>query len=160
MSSAFALVLVLSLISGSIRCGNMIDPLSSSRGEKENGVAKTTPKTPPAFFVPRRIREAAGPSVKSALSHTFTCDTRDDPFASTRGSFLKLKQVSSLYLSFGPPVGVAWHSQSTLMKGCWNLARNTRDWVVMRILSRRSRKAPSRAGLEVAMYVLCFEQAI
>lgn len=38
------------------------------------------------------IREAAGPSVKSALSHTFTCDTRDDPFASTRGSFLKLKQ--------------------------------------------------------------------
>ncbi|TKA50944.1 hypothetical protein B0A53_05725 [Rhodotorula sp. CCFEE 5036] len=38
------------------------------------------------------IREAAGPSVKSALSHTFTRDTRDDPFASTRGSFLKLKQ--------------------------------------------------------------------
>ncbi|GAA5984773.1 hypothetical protein JCM10908_003498 [Rhodotorula pacifica] len=38
------------------------------------------------------IREAAGPSVKSALSHTFTRDTRDDPFASTKGSFLKLKQ--------------------------------------------------------------------
>ncbi|BGP57764.1 hypothetical protein JCM8202v2_005411 [Rhodotorula sphaerocarpa] len=38
------------------------------------------------------IREAAGPSVKSALSHTFTRDTRDDPFTSTRGCFLKLKQ--------------------------------------------------------------------
>ncbi|GAA5870366.1 hypothetical protein JCM8547_006615 [Rhodosporidiobolus lusitaniae] len=38
------------------------------------------------------IRNAAGPSVKSSLSHTFTHDTRDDPFLSTRGAFLKLKQ--------------------------------------------------------------------
>lgn len=41
---------------------------------------------------PRSIRNAAGPSTKSSLSHTFTHDTRDDPFLSTRGAFLKLKQ--------------------------------------------------------------------
>ncbi|BGP43053.1 hypothetical protein JCM10449v2_007068 [Rhodotorula kratochvilovae] len=39
-----------------------------------------------------RIRNAAGPSVKSALSHTFVRDTRDDPFVSTTGAFVKLKQ--------------------------------------------------------------------
>ncbi|BGP51246.1 hypothetical protein JCM10450v2_007175 [Rhodotorula kratochvilovae] len=38
------------------------------------------------------IRNAAGPSVKSALSHTFVRDTRDDPFVSTTGAFVKLKQ--------------------------------------------------------------------
>ncbi|GAA5826820.1 hypothetical protein JCM11251_002906 [Rhodosporidiobolus azoricus] len=38
------------------------------------------------------IRNSAGPSTKSALSHTFTHDTRDDPFLSTRGAFLKLRQ--------------------------------------------------------------------
>ncbi|GAA6049158.1 hypothetical protein JCM3770_003283 [Rhodotorula araucariae] len=38
------------------------------------------------------IRNAAGPSVKSALSHTFVRDTRDDPFVSTSGAFIKLKQ--------------------------------------------------------------------
>ncbi|GAA6043499.1 hypothetical protein JCM8097_002242 [Rhodosporidiobolus ruineniae] len=38
------------------------------------------------------IRNSAGPSVKSAISHTFTHDTRDDPFLATRGAFVKLKQ--------------------------------------------------------------------
>ncbi|GAA5895455.1 hypothetical protein JCM6882_006257 [Rhodosporidiobolus microsporus] len=38
------------------------------------------------------IRNSAGPSTKSALSHTFTHDTRDDPFLSTRGAFVKLRQ--------------------------------------------------------------------
>ncbi|GAA5954097.1 hypothetical protein JCM3765_005289 [Sporobolomyces pararoseus] len=38
------------------------------------------------------VRDAAGASVKSALSHTFTRDTRDDPFIATRGFYLKLKQ--------------------------------------------------------------------
>ncbi|KPV72638.1 uncharacterized protein RHOBADRAFT_29811 [Rhodotorula graminis WP1] len=38
------------------------------------------------------IRDAAGPSVKSAISHVFMRDTRDDPFVSTRGAFVKLKQ--------------------------------------------------------------------
>ena len=72
--------------------------------------------SPPSLLL-RRIREAAGPSVKSALSHTFTRDTRDDPFASTRGSFLKLKQVGSgsLYTLF-PSRGGA------LIHGCLYLA--------------------------------------
>ncbi|GAA5899940.1 SAM complex subunit SAM50 [Sporobolomyces salmoneus] len=38
------------------------------------------------------VRDAAGASVKSALSHTFTRDTRDDPFIATRGFYLKLRQ--------------------------------------------------------------------
>ncbi|GAA6064252.1 hypothetical protein JCM10212_006401 [Sporobolomyces blumeae] len=38
------------------------------------------------------VRDAAGASVKSALSHTFTRDTRDDPFIATRGFYLRLKQ--------------------------------------------------------------------
>ncbi|SGY73837.1 BQ5605_C005g03321 [Microbotryum silenes-dioicae] len=38
------------------------------------------------------IRNAAGPSVKSSLSHTLTRDTRDDLFAPTQGSFLRFKQ--------------------------------------------------------------------
>ncbi|CEQ39372.1 SPOSA6832_00887 [Sporobolomyces salmonicolor] len=38
------------------------------------------------------IRDAAGASVKSAISHTFTRDTRDDPFIAIRGLFVKLKQ--------------------------------------------------------------------
>ncbi|GAA5854270.1 hypothetical protein JCM5353_000195 [Sporobolomyces roseus] len=38
------------------------------------------------------VRDAAGASVKSAISHTFTRDTRDDPFIATRGFYLRLKQ--------------------------------------------------------------------
>ncbi|GAA6024575.1 hypothetical protein JCM10207_008658 [Rhodosporidiobolus poonsookiae] len=38
------------------------------------------------------IRNSAGPSVKSSVSHTFTHDTRDDAFIATRGAFVKLKQ--------------------------------------------------------------------
>ncbi|GAA5945005.1 SAM complex subunit SAM50 [Sporobolomyces koalae] len=38
------------------------------------------------------VRDSAGPSVKSAVSHTFTRDSRDDPFIATRGFYLKLKQ--------------------------------------------------------------------
>lgn len=38
------------------------------------------------------IRNAAGPSVKSALSHTMVRDTRDDPFIATSGSYLRLMQ--------------------------------------------------------------------
>lgn len=41
------------------------------------------------------VRDAAGQSVKSSISHTFTRDTRDDPFVATKGSYLKLKQVSN-----------------------------------------------------------------
>lgn len=110
---------------------------------------------PPSLFL-RRIREAAGPSVKSAFSHTFTRDTRDDPFASTRGSFLKLKQVGSGSLSLlCSQVGGCTHTR--LFVSC---TRSMRGWVAMRTLSRRSRKARSRAGLEVVMFVLCFERAI
>ncbi|GAA5990706.1 hypothetical protein JCM11641_008471 [Rhodosporidiobolus odoratus] len=38
------------------------------------------------------IRDSAGPTTKSSLSHTFTRDTRNDPFLSTSGSYLKLRQ--------------------------------------------------------------------
>jgi hypothetical protein len=40
-----------------------------------------------------RIRESAGHSFKSALSHTMVHDTRDDPFTATRGLYLRLFQV-------------------------------------------------------------------
>jgi outer membrane protein insertion porin family len=36
------------------------------------------------------MREAAGTSTKSALSHTFLFDTRDDKIAATRGVYAKL----------------------------------------------------------------------
>ena len=38
----------------------------------------------------RSIREAAGPSIKSALSHTFMRDSRDDALLGTKGSYVKL----------------------------------------------------------------------
>jgi len=38
------------------------------------------------------VRNAAGLSVKSSLSHTFVRDTRDDPFIATKGSYLRLMQ--------------------------------------------------------------------
>ena len=76
------------VVTGSHRFDSNAVSLPPSLTRPEDA-AETPPKPQPL----RRIREAAGPSVKSALSHTFTRDTRDDPFASTRGSFLKLKQV-------------------------------------------------------------------
>ncbi|KAI0726576.1 surface antigen-domain-containing protein [Fomitopsis betulina] len=36
------------------------------------------------------IREAAGPSIKSAVSHSYMRDTRDDALLGTRGSYVKL----------------------------------------------------------------------
>lgn len=38
------------------------------------------------------MREAAGTSVKSSLSHTFKYDTRDDKLAATRGVYAKTYQ--------------------------------------------------------------------
>lgn len=38
------------------------------------------------------MREAAGPSTKSAVSHTWTRDTRDDSIFGTRGSYLRFAQ--------------------------------------------------------------------
>ncbi|BGP19686.1 hypothetical protein JCM10213_001862 [Rhodosporidiobolus nylandii] len=38
------------------------------------------------------IRNSAGPTTKSSISHTFTHDTRNDPFLSTSGAFLKARQ--------------------------------------------------------------------
>ena len=38
------------------------------------------------------MRESAGVSLKSALSHTFLLDTRDDKMAATRGAYGKIYQ--------------------------------------------------------------------
>lgn len=38
------------------------------------------------------MRIAAGPSVKSALSHTYVLDTRDDRFMATRGFYFRFHQ--------------------------------------------------------------------
>jgi outer membrane protein insertion porin family len=35
------------------------------------------------------MREAAGNTLKSSISHTWTRDTRDDKLAATRGSYAK-----------------------------------------------------------------------
>lgn len=40
-----------------------------------------------------RIREAAGQTVKSSISHTLVRDTRDDLFMASTGSYLRMKQV-------------------------------------------------------------------
>ena len=40
----------------------------------------------------RSMREAAGSSTKSAISHTWTRDTRDDSIFGTRGSYLRFAQ--------------------------------------------------------------------
>lgn len=50
------------------------------------------------------IRELAQPSTKASLTHTFTRDTRDDPWMGSAGSLLKISHVSY------------W------AKACWNLA--------------------------------------
>jgi outer membrane protein insertion porin family len=41
-----------------------------------------------------RIRELAEPSTKSSVIHTWTSDTRDDPWLGTRGRLWKMSQVS------------------------------------------------------------------
>ncbi len=38
------------------------------------------------------MRQAAGTSIKSSLSHAFTYDTRDDKLAATRGAYGKIYQ--------------------------------------------------------------------
>ena len=38
------------------------------------------------------MRRSAGQSLKSALSHSFISDTRDDTFLATKGSYLRLMQ--------------------------------------------------------------------
>ena len=38
------------------------------------------------------MRKAAGHTLKSALSHSFISDTRNDPFIATRGRYLRLMQ--------------------------------------------------------------------
>ena len=54
------------------------------------------------------VRDAAGASVKSAISHTFTRDTRDDPFIATRGFYLRLKQVSQHLLDLERELLLIW----------------------------------------------------
>ncbi len=39
------------------------------------------------------VREAAGQTVKSSISHVLVRDTRDDPFMASKGSYLRMKQV-------------------------------------------------------------------
>lgn len=41
-----------------------------------------------------RVRELARPSTKSSLIHTWTSDTRDDPWMGTSGRLLKTSYVS------------------------------------------------------------------
>lgn len=43
----------------------------------------------PAIKAPYSMREAAGQSVKSSVSHTFLVDSRDDRLFPTRGFYLK-----------------------------------------------------------------------
>ena len=43
------------------------------------------------------VRELAHPSTKSAISHTWTSDTRDDLWTGTSGRLLKLTNVSFLF---------------------------------------------------------------
>jgi hypothetical protein len=72
-------------------------------------------------FVLVSIRDAAGPSVKSSISHTFVRDTRDDPFLPSRGSFLKVQHVR----------------QSLRIRdaySCDDGVRNTLDWEEMQTL--------------------------
>lgn len=48
--------------------------------------------TDAAKHFPGSMREAAGQSVKSAVSHSWVRDTRDDRLIGTRGSYIKLYQ--------------------------------------------------------------------
>lgn len=45
---------------------------------------------------PSSIRELAEPSSKASVTHTFTRDTRDDPWMGTAGSLLKISHVDTL----------------------------------------------------------------
>lgn len=49
-----------------------------------------------------RIRQAAGQSVKSALSHTLVHDSRDNTVMGSKGLFAKLIQVSQIFLPIQP----------------------------------------------------------
>lgn len=44
-------------------------------------------------YISSSIREAAGHTVKSSVSHTYVHDTRDDKAVPTRGVYLKTQQV-------------------------------------------------------------------
>ena len=56
------------------------------------------------YFSLYRIREAArpGPSIKSAIAHTFLRDTRNSAFLATSGSLFKATQVSRSSLHGSP----------------------------------------------------------
>lgn len=43
------------------------------------------------------IRELAQPSTKASVTHTFTRDTRDDPWMGSAGSLLKISHVNRLF---------------------------------------------------------------
>jgi len=53
-------------------------------------------------FSSTSIREAAGFTVKSALSHTFLHDTRDSVAVPARGLYLKLSQVCLVAFVLAP----------------------------------------------------------
>lgn len=79
------------------------------------------------------MRKLGGHNVKSALTHTYVRDTRDDPFMATQGSYLKLVQVSSQFLhEYRVAKHIADWRALTLFDAD---ARNTPVWVEMPISS-------------------------
>ncbi|KAF9816961.1 hypothetical protein IEO21_03726 [Rhodonia placenta] len=82
------------------------------------------------------MREAAGQSIKSAVSHSWVRDTRDDRLLGTRGSYVKLFQElaglggdasfykgeahTQLSRALAPGITVSFAARSGLL---WNLAR-------------------------------------
>ena len=83
-----------------------------------------------------RIRNAAGLSVKSAISHTLLRDTRDDPFIASRGSYFRLMQEyaglggdasffkTETETQFSRPIGAGCVSALTAMEA------STKPWLM------------------------------
>ena len=72
------------------------------------------------------IREAAGPSIKSAVAHSYVRDTRDDALLGTRGSYVKLSHEFA---------GLGGDAQFYKAEGAGQLARRLLPGVVSPILN-------------------------
>ena len=77
------------------------------------------------------MREAAGTTTKSALSHTFLFDTRDDKIAATRGVYAKLfTELAGGFADKGVNIGFGGDARHLKVEGEGQVSRAVGDGVV------------------------------
>lgn len=108
----------------------LVDRSTSRQRQAMGSLSKTRrpvtaqePARADATLTPRSIRELAQPTTKSALSHVWTSDTRDDPWTGTTGRLVKLTNVGAwgAGLSFAGAVVLSRSASTRSMSG-WRRA--------------------------------------